>query len=188
MALALAAVEPLSIYNSYFTSLRRPQAAGSDAKRCRSSGSLKEGGILGVGLAGQRMEWTTCPPCPQPQCFREALRLAPRLCSRTPIPHLRPRPYLGPRLSPDPGRTLSLKPQTDSTLHRPRDHIFLWWRRHRHHWLLVPFPFEPQRHQWHPDVVPKSQRSPCQAVQGKQVGKCPSRDPQGQQPQGGGLG
>ena len=50
MALALAEVEPLSIYNSYFTSLRRPQAAGSDAKRCRSSGSLKEGGGFGGGV------------------------------------------------------------------------------------------------------------------------------------------
>ena len=105
----------LSIYNSYFTSLSRPQAAGSDAKRCRSSGSLKEGMVLGVGVAGQRMEWATCPPCPQPQCLREALRLAPRLCSSTPVPHFRQRSYFGPRLNPDPGRTLSLKPQTDST-------------------------------------------------------------------------
>lgn len=39
---ASVAVALLFIYNLYFTSQRGPVAAGTDAKRCRSSGSLKE--------------------------------------------------------------------------------------------------------------------------------------------------
>lgn len=42
-ALVSAAVALLFIYNLYFPSQRGPEAAGSDAKRCRSSGSLEKG-------------------------------------------------------------------------------------------------------------------------------------------------
>lgn len=53
-----AAVALLFLYNLYFTSQRGPEAAGPDAKRYRSSGSLKEGGCFLKGRGG--------PHCPKP--------------------------------------------------------------------------------------------------------------------------